>query len=437
MNGLWRLLAGSGLPRAPRGLALATRPFAAAKSSPMPLPRLRRLAWLLLAAPASPLPAALSSPAEALAAGAFTLNVRVRHEAVAQTGLRDAEALTARARVGFAPAPWAGWSAFVEVEGVAAVDGDRYSQSGLNAAAAGRAVIADPDSTEINQLHFGRSLGNTLVKLGRQRLFLDTGRFVGDGSWRQNQQTFDAVVVADRSWARTTLTYAHLRQVNRGLGRTHPQGRWRTDSHLFHALREGLSPGTFSAYAYLLDFPEVRANACATLGASLSGGGAMTPGMRWVYRVEAARQTDHGASPLDYAARYLAAETGVNLARGGLVAGFEVLGHDAGLPFRTPLATLHPFNGWADVFAAVPAGGLRDSYLRLQADLPGALALSVRRHWFRSDRGGARLGEECDVMLSRRFGSSWTAVAKLADFRAAARGLPDVRKSWLQVEYVR
>lgn len=395
----------------------------------MSLSRTARLFLTLLAA--------AFVPAGANAAGAVTLNVRVRHEAVAQTGLRDAEALTARARLGFAPAPWAGWSAFLEFEGVAAADGDRYSQSGLNPAAADRAVIADPDSVEINQLHFGRTFGKTLVRLGRQRLFLDNGRFLGDGLWRQNQQTFDAALVEDRTWKGTTLTYAHLRQVNRGLGRTHPQGRWKTNSHLFHASRDGLRIGTFSTYAYLLDFPDVRANACATLGASLAGGAAMGPGIRWVYRVEAARQTDYGASPLDYAARYLAAESGVNLARGGLAAGVEVLGHDAGLPFRTPLATLHPFNGWADVFSAIPAGGLRDGYVRLQADLPGALALSVRRHWFRSDRGSARLGEEWDLMLSRRFGPAWTALVKLADFRAAARGFPDVRKSWLQVEYAR
>jgi hypothetical protein len=287
----------------------------------MPLFRPARLVLTLLAAVA----AAAASRAEVLAAGAFTLQVRVRHEAVSQTGLRDAEALTARARLGFAPALGAGWSALAEVESVAAVDGDRYSQSGLNPAAAGRAVVADPDSNEINQLHFGRTFGKTLVRLGRQRLFLDNGRFVGDGLWRQNQQTFDAAVVEDRSWAGTTLTYAHLRQVNRGLGRTHPQGRWRTDSHLFHALREGLPVGTFSAYAYLLDFPVLRANACATLGASLAGGRELGSGTRWTYRLEAARQTDRGSSPLDYAARYLAAESGVNVKRGGLVAGVEVL----------------------------------------------------------------------------------------------------------------
>jgi hypothetical protein len=384
-----------------------------------------------------PLLAAAFAPAGAFAAGVLTLNVRVRHEAVAQTGLRDAEALTGRARLGFAPVPWAGWLALAEVEGVAALDGNRYSQAGLNPAAAGRASIADPDSTEVNQLHFGRSFGKTFVRLGRQRLFLDQGRFVGDGSWRQNQQTFDAALVEDRTWGGTTLTYAHLRQVNRGLGRTHPQGRWRTDSHLFHAVREGLPAGTLSAYAYFLDFPAVRTNACATLGASLAGGAPLGPGMRWTYRVEAARQTEHGGSPLDYAARYLAAESGVNFARGGLVAGVEVLGHDAGVPFRTPLATLHPFNGWADLFSSIPAGGLRDRYLRLQADLPGALALSVRRHWFHSDRGGDRLGDEWDVMLSRRLGPAWTALAKLADFRPAGRGLTDVRKSWLQVEYAR
>ena len=380
---------------------------------------------------------AVAATSASAAAGVFSLHVRVRQESVTQTGLRDGEALTARARLGFAPAPWEGWSALVEVESIAAVDGERYSQAGLNPAAAGRAVIADPESTEINQLHFGRTFGKTLVRLGRQRLFLDNGRFLGDGLWRQNQQTFDAALVEDRTWAGTTLTYAHLRQVNRGLGRTHPQGRWRTNSHLFHALREGLPWGTFSGYAYLLDFPEVRANACATLGATLAGGTAMGPGMRWTYRLEAARQTDSGASPLDYAARYLAAESGVNLAHAGLAAGFEVLGQDGGVPFRTPLATLHPFNGWADVFSTIPAGGLRDRFLRLQADLPGSLALSVRRHWFQSDRGGVRLGEEFDVMLSRRFGKAWTALAKFADFRSAGRGLPDVRKSWLQVEYAR
>ena len=40
-------------------------------------------------------------------------------------------------------------------------------------------------------------------------------------------------------------------------------------------------------------------------------------------------------------------------------------------------------------------------------------------------------------MLSRRFGSAWTALAKLADFRAPDPGMPDAPKSWLPVAYAR
>ena len=37
---------------------------------------------------------------------------------------------------------------------------------------------------------------------------------------------------------------------------------------------------------------------------------------------------------------------------------------------QTPLATLHAFNGWADMFLTTPANGLQDLYFRASYTLP-------------------------------------------------------------------
>ena len=98
---------------------------------------------------------------------------------------------------GFAPAAWHGWKALAEGENIVAADGDAYSQSGLNPGGAGRAVVADPEVTELNQLYVGYTRDHTTVTVGRQRLVLDNARFIGDSGWRQDMQTFDAVVVQE------------------------------------------------------------------------------------------------------------------------------------------------------------------------------------------------------------------------------------------------
>jgi len=53
----------------------------------------------------------------------------------------------------------------------------------------------------------------------------------------------------------------------------------------------------------------------------------------------------------------------------GLV-GYEVLEGNGAIGFATPLATLHAFNGWADMFLTTPANGLKDLYFRASYALP-------------------------------------------------------------------
>ncbi|MBI2814017.1 MAG: alginate export family protein [Opitutae bacterium] len=396
----------------------------------------RHLACLLLATGAG-LAADPADFATALAQGKFSVNARLRSESVEQTGLRDAHALTLRTRLGFAPVAFRGWKFLVEAENIVAADGDSYSQAGLNAGGAGKAVVADPESTEINQAFVSYTSGQTTVTLGRQRLVLDNARFVGDVGWRQNMQTFDAVVVQDKSLNKTTLTYAWLDRINRVFGDRHAQGYWQSNSHLLNASYAGLPAGTLTGYAYLLDFrrPAYAANSSATYGISFVGATRLTDALKLTYRAEAATQGDYGSSRLNYRASYYDLEAGLAATQGGLTLGHEVLGSGNGVGFKTPLATLHAFNGWADLFLATPAAGLRDTYVKASLNLPAAVSLLAFQHWYETDATGARLGAEFNVQLTRKFGKYFTGLVKFADFRRDSPALPDVRKVWVQAEF--
>jgi hypothetical protein len=72
-----------------------------------------------------------------------------------------------------------------------------------------------------------------------------------------------------------------------------------------------------------------------------------------------------------------------------------VLGDGGGGSFTTPFATLHKFNGWADLFLATPQDGLRDAFVSAGATVAG-VKLSLVYHDFSADTGGARYGDELD-----------------------------------------
>ncbi len=396
----------------------------------------RLLASCTLIAATAAIAAEPTSLADAVAQGKISVNARLRSEHVEQTGLLDADALTLRTRLGFTTAKAAGWQFSAEGENVAALDGDAYSQSGLNPAAGPRAVVADPETTELNQLWLAYSHDQTTATLGRQKLIFDNARFIGDVGWRQNQQTFDAFVLTDKSLPKTTLTYAYVDQVNRVFSRRHAQGRWESASHLLNASSTASPLGTLTGYAYLLDFENSTANSCATSGLSLAGSRKLSDPVTLTYRAEAATQSDYGSSPLNYSALYTYLEAGLAVKQGSFAVGHERLGSDNNVGFKTPLATLHAWNGWADLFLATPAAGLRDTYAKVTANLPQAVALTAFYHAFEADSGHTEFGTELDVMLTRKFGKYLTGTMKFADFRRDSLAFPDARKVWLQLDFV-
>ena len=89
-------------------------------------------------------------------------------------------------------------------------------------------------------------------------------------------------------------------------------------------------------------------------------------------------------NPANYRVHYTFLEGGVDIKSAELKLGYELLGSDDSKSFSTPLATLHAFNGWADMFLATPATGLKDTYLSATTTLAD-IKLGAAYHDFRAD----------------------------------------------------
>jgi len=370
---------------------------------------------------------------QAFAKGKFSFNARLRWEHADQDGLKESDAVTIRPRFGFTTAPVYGLQGMIDAENITSL-GAPYNPAGLDPDETDRTVISDPETTELNQAWLSYGRWDSTVRGGRQRLALDNHRFVGDVGWRQNMQTFDALWARTDALERATFQYGYLWRINRVLGDDHPQGNWDSDSHLLNATYDLCPQARITGYGYLLDFENSAANSSSTVGASVTGGTAVSDRVRLEYRGELAWQADGGDNPNDYEAWYYTLEVTALFKPFLAGAGYEVLGSDSGTSFRTPLATLHKFNGWADVFTVTPNDGLRDLWVQGGVTLPLEMPLRVIYHQFWSDDGGDDLGHELDFELSRKFGKYFTALAKYAWFDGD-NGLADVHRFWLQAEF--
>src|ERR1700741_1675749 len=181
-------------------------------------------------------------------------DVRLRMEDVDQEPIvNDAHALTLRARLGFETGK--AWNTALLVEGDGIVPlGDRYRPDPAVPTMMTSPVVADDKTYEINRLQLtNTSLPGTTITLGRQRILLDDQRFIGNSGWRQNEQTFDALRIVNRSVKNLVLDATWLDRVNRVNGPDSPQGVYKGDSVLLNAGFQ-TKIGKISAFSYLLDF---------------------------------------------------------------------------------------------------------------------------------------------------------------------------------------
>ncbi len=396
----------------------------------------------LLAGAAALAPLLLASAAAAQTAPQIKpiIDARLRYETVDQ-GPLDADAVTLRLRAG-AEAKFGKLSLLAEGEGTWAPVND-YNAFAFPVVDAQRrpqyAVVADPENIELNRLQIQYRDGDKALTVGRQRINLDDQRWVGSVGWRQNEQTFDAVRgEAKAGPVSADLTYAISQRTIFG---TDAGPRTAFDGHfIFAGAGSKLGPLQGKLFAYLLDYDEAffLANSSQTYGGFLTGAIPVGAKTKLNLRASYARQSDYKSNPFDYAADYWALEGGTELAGFNLAGGWEKLGSDRGRAVQTPMATLHKFNGWADIFLTTPAGGLEDAYLTVSRKFDGVKALpglnaNLTFHQFDSDVGNVEYGAEWDASAGFKLGKAGLLL-KYARYNAKDFAV-DTRKLWLQAEW--
>jgi len=363
-----------------------------------------------------------SAVSKALAEGTGSASLRYRYEVVDQQNLaEDAEASTVRTRVGYKTGDLSGLSGYIEFEDVRVVGTERYNSTanGLSI----YPVVADVESTELNQgfLLYNTAM-ETSLKLGRQRIIFDNARFVGNVGWRQNEQTFDALMVSNQSLPDTEVKFAYLSNINTITA---------TDADLkgilLNATYSGLSAGKLTGYSYMLDYDNSTADS-QTLGVRFSGK-QKAGDVGILYTAEFATQSDYADAPSTVDADYTLIEGGVDVAGVTAKLGYEVLSGDGTYGFQTPLATKHAFNGWADKFLATPATGLQDTYFSVMGKVAGTKLLAVY-HEFSADQGSADYGSEIDLLAAKKISKHYTVGVKYASYDADTVSV-DTDKLWL------
>ena len=381
----------------------------------------------------------------ALAATKPIIDLRLRSEDVDQDNIADeAHAITLRARLGFETGKWGNTALLVEGEGIVPLRDD-YRPDNVVAKKTNFPVVADPEAYEINRLQLtNTSLPGTTITLGRQRINLDDQRFVGGVAWRQDEQTFDALRIVNKSIKNLTLDATYLDQVNRVFGPDSPQGRYEGDSVLLNAGYQ-TKVGKITAFGYLLDFeniatvPAAVRDSTSTYGLRFAGEHAAGK-VKLTYAASYATQSDYADNPLNFDLDYYAGEFGAVFGKFNAAIGTEHLEGNGVKGFTTPLATLHKFNGWADKFLGTPPNGLIDDYVNVGAtfkNLAGldSLGIVAGYHDYEAEHISADYGGEWDLSLAAKWKRA-TLMLKYADYEqgvlVTAR---DTQKLWAQLEF--
>jgi hypothetical protein len=379
-----------------------------------------------------------NSLADAVTGGEGHVALRYRFEHVDQEDFaEDADASTLRLRLNYTTRAWRNFSMLGEFDYIGElIVNDFNSGAGTSPGRTQYPVVADPKGADLNQLYVDfTGVPGWQWRLGRQRILIDDHRFVGNVGWRQNEQTFDALSVTSKSLPRTELFYSFVSNVNRVFGDTVADGDHGMSTHLLHAKIDLNERIAVTPYGFYIDDDDDPAASTSTFGVRLAISHALAGGTM-NFLADAARQADAANAPVDFDATYLRVDVLWTSRTGwSLRAGAESLGGDHTVPgtaFRTPLATLHAFQGWADQFLVTPNGGIDDLYGNL-GYRHGQWQWQAAFHDFSAESGSADYGTELDFSLTRNFGERYGLMLKSAIFNADEAPFVDTRKYWLML----
>ena len=385
------------------------------------------------------------------------IDARLRWEDVDQIGkVNKADAVTVRVRAGFEAQLPEKFSLLAEVTGTLAIDNEYYNGTAhTGGKTALFPTVADPQTIGLNRLQLAyKGLKGTTITVGRQRINLDDQRFVGSVNWRDNEQTFDAVRIettpiknlkADVTYAITDNTVFGI-DGQGGVNTGHIGG-----DNVFGTLGYTTKLGTLEGFGFVVNqhVPARFKFSSKTFGGRFSGKYAFDKMTCLMYTLSYANESDVKLNPNRFSANYYFGEAMLNTHGWTLGGGYEVLGSDTGASikttnsvsitsFQTPLATLHKWNGWADVFLTTPAAGLADAdgsigYTTTKVKPLTSLGASVIYHDYRSEVGNLHYGHEWDAQILAKL-KKYTVTLKYADYCATAFAT-NTKKIWASIEW--
>jgi hypothetical protein len=372
--------------------------------------------------------------------GKATLDFRYRYEFVDQDDIaKDAKASTLRSRLTLASASYKGFSFLTEFDNVSFIGDDKF-----NSTANGKVeypVVADPKGTDVNQAWLKYTWEDLSGAYGRQRINQGNQRFVGGVAWRQNEQTYDGFRAQWGEGSNLKLDYAYIYNVNRIFGPDDgpvQPADLHGDNHFVRFDWTVAEDHTLTGYGYGIEVDEdfdyapgkSVDNSSNTFGVEYAG--KLGP---FNAKAAYARQSDAGDSNLDYDTNYYLLEGAMGFS--GLTAklGYEVLGGDNGVGFKTPYATAHKFQGWADKFLTTPGDGIEDIYVGLTGKL-GPVKLGGYYHDFQAEDSSDSFGSELDLVATWPVNKLWSLQFKYADFSTDNKArYADTTKAWLMVSF--
>lgn len=368
--------------------------------------------------------------ASMISGGTTKVALRYRFEDVDQdNALSDSTASTLRTRITFQSATVNKFSVALEVDNILTIGPDDYDSFAIDKYRGNHSVIADPVGTEMNiaAVKYAIDEGSALT-LGRQRVNHAGQRFLGSVGWRQNEQTLDALSYNYKEGS-ISVDYSYIWNVNRIFGGSKPSVQVTDFDSNSHALLVSNSNdlGSISGFVYAYDFENGAAASSITYGAAYSGKvGSIN------LNATVARQSDYADNATNYDANYYAFDAGTKIGNFNVLAGYEVLGSDDGVAaFSTPMATLHKFQGFDDLFLGTPANGIEDLYFTVGTAING-VTLAATYHDFSADEGSADYGDELDVVVGYKINANVGIEAKYATYDADSFAV-DTDKFWLSL----
>ncbi len=376
-----------------------------------------------------------------------TLDIRTRYEFREQDGLDASHAWTTRARVGLKTADFSGFSAFAEAElNFAFVDDYRSNPTGSTSTdpyVSGNTVIGDPENFELNRAWVQYKKHGFLAKVGRQRIIRNNAAFIGNVGWRQNEQTFDAIQLAYKN-DDFSISYAYSDRVQRIFGNDANDASFAGDGpplhdfegefHLLDATYD-IGSGTLGGYVYLIDVDNnSNVGESNTYGVFYQGNG---------LHAEVAYQDGESTlfTGLDYDAMYGHVKYTHKVGKSSFLAGVEYMENG----FKTPFATVHAFNGFADAFILQRIGlntasgydGMTDAYVGyIRGGLPGNMTFKSFLHYFMDDSMSNTYGWEIDAVLVKPFSKNVKGILKAAYFNADDdAGFSDIKQVSVEMNY--